>query len=81
MDTKDGQYESCVRERINLTPIPGRPARGLSPNVTIDFGTFFLLTTGRSVFWGVKRLKKQSIWGPDLEQAQIGENRTQNAPI
>ena len=22
---KDGHYESCVRERVNLTPMPGRP--------------------------------------------------------
>ena len=22
---KDGQYESAVRERVNLTPMPGRP--------------------------------------------------------
>ena len=39
--SQDGQYESGVRERVNLTPMPGRPARGKSPNVTIDLGTVF----------------------------------------
>ena len=43
--SQDGQYESGVRERVNLTPIPGRPAghpaRGESPNITIDLGTVF----------------------------------------
>ena len=24
--SQDGQYESGVRERVNLTPIPGRPS-------------------------------------------------------
>ena len=24
--SRDGQYDLCVRERVNLTPIPGRPA-------------------------------------------------------
>ena len=43
--SQDGQYESGVRERVNLTPMPGRPAGhpagGKSPNVTIDLGTVF----------------------------------------
>ena len=39
--TQDGKYESGVRERVNLTPMPGRPARGESPNITIDLGTVF----------------------------------------
>ena len=39
--SQDGQYESCLREGVNLTPIPGRPARGESPDLTIDLGTVF----------------------------------------
>ena len=55
-----------------------RQARGESPNITIDLGAFFFLTTGRSVL-GVKHNKKPSIWGPDLEQAQFGEFFAKNA--
>ena len=48
--SQDGQYESGVRERVNLTPMPGRPARGESPNITIDLGTVFFDNRSDS-FW------------------------------
>ena len=77
---------TCVREIINLTPIPGQQAKAKSFNIIIDLGPFYFddLSVSFSNL-GVKRLKKPSIWGPDLERARIGPKtpriEQKNAPI
>ena len=66
---QDGQYEYCVREKVNLIPIPGRPDPATSRNFRFSpaFRYFQLV-----VFQGVKRLKKKSIWETNLGWSRIG---------
>ena len=66
----DGKYESRVREKVNLAPIPGRPAdQSRSPQETTDFGPFF----SQPVVWlsGSEKPHETSELGPNLGRTRI----------
>ena len=46
--SQDGQYEWGVRERVNLTPIPGRPEE--NHLTLLSIWARFFLTTDRAIF-------------------------------
>ena len=70
--SQDGQYESGVRERVNLTPIPGRPSGRPEVNhlTKLSIWAGFFLTTGRVIFGSETPLETINL-GPGFRTSSI----------